>query len=136
MDIRDQVETFVEKRIAEHLLFTIAQSSSTNKTPTHSITQHSTGRIIDRNNAIKVAVQCLVDGVEKYLKEHPPKTSRIHLIIGSRNPGTQHTNCKRFSVVCDDGVVHKRCDDCGGSGWYIGLVERRCCPTCDGSGYL
>ena len=27
-----------------------------------------------------------------------------------------------------------RCDDCKGSGWYVGIVERRVCPTCDGSG--
>ncbi len=135
MSIRDQVETFVEKRIASHLLFTIAQSSSADEVATRSITQHSTGRIIDRDDAIMTTVQCLVDGAEKYLKEHPPKTSRIHLIIGSRDPATQHTNRKRFSVVCDDVVARKRCDDCGGSGWYIGLVERRHCPTCDGSGH-
>ena len=30
----------------------------------------------------------------------------------------------------------EKCDDCKGSGWYVGIVERRYCPTCDGSGYL
>jgi hypothetical protein len=36
----------------------------------------------------------------------------------------------------DDEADHLRCEDCQGSGWYVGLVERRLCPTCDGSGYL
>ena len=36
----------------------------------------------------------------------------------------------------DDEQDHERCVDCKGSGWYVGLIERRYCPTCDGSGYL
>ncbi len=36
----------------------------------------------------------------------------------------------------DDEQDHDRCVDCKGSGWYVGLHERRYCPTCDGSGYL
>jgi hypothetical protein len=30
----------------------------------------------------------------------------------------------------------EKCDDCKGSGWYVGIVEKRYCPTCGGSGYL
>ena len=30
----------------------------------------------------------------------------------------------------------EKCTDCKGSGWYVGLVERRKCPTCDGEGYV
>lgn len=28
------------------------------------------------------------------------------------------------------------CNDCKGSGWYVGLIDRRYCPTCDGAGYV
>ena len=36
----------------------------------------------------------------------------------------------------DDEQDHDRCDDCKGSGWYVGFTERRLCPTCDGSGFV
>jgi RecJ-like exonuclease len=39
-------------------------------------------------------------------------------------------------LAYDDEADHDRCEDCHGTGWYVGLVERRYCPTCDGSGYL
>lgn len=28
------------------------------------------------------------------------------------------------------------CEDCSGTGWYVGLNARELCSTCDGSGYL
>lgn len=36
----------------------------------------------------------------------------------------------------DDLQDHELCDDCKGSGFYVGLMEKKYCPTCDGSGYL
>jgi len=36
----------------------------------------------------------------------------------------------------DDEQDHTRCADCHGSGYYVGFMERRLCPTCDGSGFL
>lgn len=43
-------------------------------------------------------------------------------------------------AACDEGyddeLDHDRCDDCKGSGWYVGFTERRHCPTCDGAGYV
>lgn len=29
-----------------------------------------------------------------------------------------------------------KCTDCKGSGWYVGLIDRRECPTCGGEGHL
>lgn len=36
----------------------------------------------------------------------------------------------------DDEQDHTRCNDCKGSGYYVGFTERRLCPSCDGSGYV
>jgi DnaJ-class molecular chaperone len=36
----------------------------------------------------------------------------------------------------DDEQDHDKCEDCKGTGEYVGLNERRHCPTCDGSGYV
>lgn len=33
-----------------------------------------------------------------------------------------------------DGLT--KCGDCKGSGWYVGIIERRRCPTCDGAGWV
>ena len=36
----------------------------------------------------------------------------------------------------DDAKDHLRCPDCKGSGYYVGLLERSLCKTCDGSGWM
>lgn len=60
----------------------------------------------------------------------PPTRSRKHeLARVERAP-------ERAEQPYEDEDHHVACEDCKGSGWYVGLVERRYCPTCDGSGWL
>lgn len=41
---------------------------------------------------------------------------------------------KDLIVPVDDHEAAKKCTDCKGSGWYVGMVERYYCPTCDEAG--
>lgn len=36
----------------------------------------------------------------------------------------------------DDTLDHERCEDCNGTGWYVGLRVRERCKTCDGAGWV
>jgi DnaJ-class molecular chaperone len=47
---------------------------------------------------------------------------------------TDGNKCSKHFLLRREISTKDRCEDCKGSGWYVGIVERRPCPTCDGTG--
>ena len=58
----------------------------------------------------------------------------IRTVKGSRRQLFDRSKHFEASLTPEDITPEARCDDCKGSGWYVGVVERYPCPTCGGSG--
>ena len=131
MTIRQHIEEFVRPNLAPGKCFSISWISSNRRKcrrlESITVLTHDVDEVVERFSSA-----CKDD-----LKKNPPEKSKAFFILRFHDPTASHTASKRFSVDCtSDDAVHARCDDCRGSGWYVGLAERRHCPTCDGSGYL
>lgn len=135
--LRQYIEGFVETHVAIGVCFSIARAKHKNHIIRH-LETITIARIITRKKTVDNVVKYLLRAATEDLKKHPPTSPNAGFKITSTDT-SRRRHWKTFYVKhdpTDDDVVHDRCGDCSGSGWYVGLVERRHCPTCDGSGYL
>ncbi len=54
--------------------------------------------------------------------------------VGRRLKRSEWSKHFEVSLTPEEIAPEIRCDDCKGEGWYVGIIERKPCPTCGGSG--